>query len=348
MKIFKKALFCASSFVIAVITMAIPTLAAYEESNQTYYEMDIRVNDKIQSTSFKVDEFSTGPNEVIVWELWMNENKKTTDSEGNFIENPHYVESNIDEKRQVIFGFDVRNSAFNYATGQKDTDGRVVWEHDYDNHHLLRCINSLGSNDVLNFPYLQTNIKQYGTEDDFQLIKSHFFVENGEYLFTRLCDKDAMPGDFTNQEYVVVPKDMITSPFIQDGFTKEALENEWVTLENEEKPYEIYIMRGTSDWCYDNYRTYVDWINARDTNQLLEIVEEPEIEETDALTEETFISDDDVPLSVPNVVEVSTNEPEVDNTKLIKLGILSGVFLLIILIGFVGFKIYQKKNEDYL
>ncbi len=330
------------------------TTFAYEEES-SYYETDVfDKNGENNITYFSVDEFSPGPNRVTVWELWQNENSKVT-VDGKEENNPHFVATALKNDSDLDFGFNARNTSFNYDSGQKDTEGRIVFHHEYVN-SLKEYHYSDGDGQDANFDYLRANIKQYGNMDDFYLVKSEFYLEDGDYQFTRLVSKDKMRSNQDDpisqyQEYVVVPLDGQTSPFIQNGYTESNLDTEWVTLSNGDTPLEIYVMRGTSDWCYDNYNTFTNWIGAKEANVALEVSEETvtETEEVPDLTETEFIDDEDVPISVPNIVEQSSGPEPVDKTQqYIKLGVFVGVFLVVIIGTFIGLKIYQKKNEDYL
>ena len=323
-----------------------------EVINGEEYDFAIGTIDSPTSDKF---EDSTRSNKIIIWSLFQGEaDYILEDKEGGGqkrVDNPHYTWVKW-TKRPI--GVKVRNSSFEGKDGSLSPEGTLAIYIDYTASGT-EVYHDSADDSGDNFQFLEHEIKQYGNADRFALYKNVYYVENGDYLFSQVAKSTVEQpkgsyGKFVNnvQSYVVCPRDYKMNPFEEAGFSDTALGNEWVTLDGG-KEVTVYVMFGSADWCYENYPVFQDWI-ALNTGEAMPtpFTEEEEVPEEEAIEEEEEeIDPDSVPLSIPVIVE--EEEEEVDNTQTyIKLGVFAGVCIILGVGGFVGYKAWKKKNDEYL
>ncbi len=294
-------------------------------------------------------------NKVIIWSLYQGEDpyimEERDDGSKKKVDNPHYAW--VDWNKRAL-GVKVRNSRFEYEDGKITDEDNLEINIDYSVGGTEVMYNS-ESSEGDHYQFLLDNLKNTGNNDKPALYRNVYYVENGEYLFSTLSSKDIVqPKGAKNekveniQSYVVVPtSDKMLSPFIEDGYNETALENEWVVLDGD-KTVTVYAMFGSPDWCYDNLGAFRDWIAAAEgeVNPYEDYGKEEEAVE-EVVEEEEEIDPEDVPISKPVIVEEPVEE--VDKTdSLVKLIILTAVLVALGVGGFIFYKKWKKKNDEYL
>ena len=111
----------------------------------------------------------------------------------------------------------------------------------------------------------------------------------------------------------------------------------------------IYVGGESDEWVNDALKQAINKdmkvINLMET--LGDAVKEEEVIEEEVVEEDIEIDPEDVPISKPVIVEEPVEEE--DNTdSLIKLGVLTAIFVILGVGGFIFYKKWKKKNDEYL
>lgn len=293
-------------------------------SEEGYYEDDIWFqNVKSQNLAnmdinfcFRADEQNSYQNTINLYVLVCHNSTYTYNADGeNIGKNPNL--EHVGLRNREFIRFHIKNTEFYFSDGRTSMQASAaLW--------------APSSNDTQYEIYdniLMGSLKFFNNGDYATLYCYSFSVNDGSYLFT-------LPAtNINNERYATQAQqpymflcgnDLNRSPFIEDGFSEDMLDSEYIRLEYGAKDTaNVFMMFGPPDWCYMNFKAYQRYAAEVSGIELAEKLEETE----EVLEEESpLLQPSNIITVSPNVVESGVIEPEEEekggNAALYVIGIL--------------------------
>lgn len=309
-------------------------------SEEGYYEDDIWFqNVKSQNLTdmginfcFRADEMNSYRNMINLYVLVCHDSTYTYNAAGeNIGKNPNL--ENVGLRNREFIRFYIKNSEFYFSDGRASTQApAVLW--------------APSANDTLYETYdniLISRLKFFNNGDSASLYCYSFRVNDGSYLFTLPATNvnDERYATQAKQPYIFLcSNDLNRSPFIEDGFSENMLDSEYIRLEyGTRDTVNVFMMFGPPDWCYMNFKAYQEYA-ARISG--IELAEETvDVEETEE-EENLMMQPSNIIAVSPNVVESGIIEPEEEKKSSSIITYIIGILVVAVAL------LYPKLKDRFL
>lgn len=294
-------------------------------SEEGYYEDDIWFqNVKSQNLAnmdinfcFRADEQNSYQNTINLYVLVCHNSTYTYNADGeNIGKNPNLEHAGL--RNREFIRFHIKNTEFYFSDGRTSMQASAVLWVPPTNDTQYEVYDNI----------LMGSLKFFNNGDYATLYCYSFKVNDGSYLFT-------LPATNVNNEryatqaeqpyMFLCSNDLNRSPFIEDGFSENMLDSEYIRLEHGTRDnINVFMMFGSPDWCYMNFKAYQKY--AAGVNGI-ELAEKPADMEEEVQEEENLLLQPSNIITVsPNVVESGIIEPKEEkkgkNAALYLIGIL--------------------------
>lgn len=229
-------------------------------SEDGYYEDDIWFqNVKSQNLAnmginfcFRADEMNSYRNTINLYVLVCNNSTYTYNADGeNIGKNPNLEHVGLRNREYIRFS--IKDSEFYFSDGQTSTQAAAVFWAPPANDTLYEAYDNI----------LMDSLEFFNNGDSASLYCYSFQVNDGSYLFTRPATNVNSERYLTQatQPYIFLcSNDLNRSPFIEDGFSEDMLDSEYISLEYGTRDNaNVFMMFGPPDWCYMNFKAYQEY-----------------------------------------------------------------------------------------
>lgn len=199
---------------------------------------------------FRADVMNGYRNIINLYVLVCNNSTYAFNENGeNIGKNPNI--EHVGMRNREFIRFQIKDAEFYFSDGSTSTEApAVLWAPRMNDEQY-----KVDDDDLM------SNLEFYNNGDSATLYCYSFRVDNGSYLFTRVATNvnNERYAEQAEQPYIFLcGNDITQSPFIEDGFSEDMLDSEYIRVENGEK-VNVFMMFGPPDWCYMNFGAYQEF-----------------------------------------------------------------------------------------